>query len=263
MLHGKLGCVCVVCAPSEDPGQRKKRARVGTGIADTQLINAHSCGCCGVGSCQAAGATRAPSRVRVELPGRAAAPGLPTAPAAAWPRRAGAAPRSSCFMPRPLLLPGLASSLQGGHEREALLLALLVDEGLVLQGGAGVGGGPGFGSCQAGHRCNDDGHRPGAQGSVALPRPQVRQTAARHHDAATAGQRDAAATRLGASPASPPTHDVGDDAAARDGGLDQRVQLLITADSKLEMAGGDTLHLEILGGVASQLQHLQTQARRA
>lgn len=64
---------------------------------------------------------------------------------------------------------------------------------------------------------------------------------------------------LCASQASSPawsTHDVGDDAAARDGGLDQRVQLLITTDGKLEMAGGDALHLQVLGGVAGQLQHL-------
>ena len=96
--------------------------------------------------------------------------------------------------------------------------------------------------------------------------------------------------------------DVGDDTAARDGGLDQRVQLLVTADGQLQVAGGDALHLcggeevggcrwarqrgrtgpaelenwehsswrrrrlrvaatarphlQVLGGVASQLQHL-------
>lgn len=52
-------------------------------------------------------------------------------------------------------------------------------------------------------------------------------------------------------------HDVGDDATARDGCLDQGVQLLVTADSQLQMARRDTLHLQILGGVARQLQHLQ------
>ena len=50
-----------------------------------------------------------------------------------------------------------------------------------------------------------------------------------------------------AAPASPNTH------------LDERVQLLITTDGKLQMAGRDALHLEILGRVASQLQHLSGQ----
>lgn len=51
--------------------------------------------------------------------------------------------------------------------------------------------------------------------------------------------------------------DVGDDAAAGNGGLDERVQLLITADGQLQMARSDALHLQILGGVACQLQHLR------
>jgi len=38
--------------------------------------------------------------------------------------------------------------------------------------------------------------------------------------------------------------------------LDEGIQLLITTDGKLQMAGGDTLHLQILGGVTGQLQHL-------
>jgi len=53
--------------------------------------------------------------------------------------------------------------------------------------------------------------------------------------------------------------DVGDDTTARDGGLDQRVQLLVTADGQLKMSGGDPLDLEILGSVAGQLQHLGSQ----
>ena len=81
-----------------------------------------------------------------------------------------------------------------------------------------------------------------------------------------------------------------DDTAARDGGLDERIQLLIAADGELQVARGNALHLErrrfvsqrlggamsdgctqhsvrvsrahaaarlqVLGGVASQLQHL-------
>ena len=38
-------------------------------------------------------------------------------------------------------------------------------------------------------------------------------------------------------------------ATVGDGGTDQCVELLITADSQLEMAGRDTLDLQILGGV--------------
>ena len=51
--------------------------------------------------------------------------------------------------------------------------------------------------------------------------------------------------------------DVGNDAAAGDGGLDEGVQLLVSADGELEMAGSDTLHLQVLGGVAGQLENLE------
>ena len=51
--------------------------------------------------------------------------------------------------------------------------------------------------------------------------------------------------------------DVRDDAAAGDGGLDEGVQLLVSADGELEMAGGDTLHLQVLGGVTGQLENLE------
>ncbi len=50
--------------------------------------------------------------------------------------------------------------------------------------------------------------------------------------------------------------DMRDDAAARDRRLDERVQLLVAADGKLEMARRDTLHLQVLGRVAGQLEHL-------
>ena len=35
-----------------------------------------------------------------------------------------------------------------------------------------------------------------------------------------------------------------DDTAARDGGLDERIQLLIAADGELQVARGNALHLE-------------------
>lgn len=41
-----------------------------------------------------------------------------------------------------------------------------------------------------------------------------------------------------------------------DGCLDERVQLFISTDSQLQMARSDTLHLEILRGIASQLKYL-------
>ena len=50
--------------------------------------------------------------------------------------------------------------------------------------------------------------------------------------------------------------DVRDDAAARDRRLDQRVELLVTADRELEVARRDALHLEVLARVARELEHL-------
>lgn len=47
-----------------------------------------------------------------------------------------------------------------------------------------------------------------------------------------------------------------------DGGFDQGVQLLITADGQLQVPRRDPLHFEILGGVPGQLQHLQDSGRR-
>merc|ERR1719187_188406 len=51
--------------------------------------------------------------------------------------------------------------------------------------------------------------------------------------------------------------DVRDDTTAGNGGLDQSVQLLVSPDGELEMSGGDPLHLEILTGVAGQLENLR------
>ena len=50
--------------------------------------------------------------------------------------------------------------------------------------------------------------------------------------------------------------DVGDDSTSGNGGLDQGVQLLVSSDGQLQMAGGDPLHLEVLGGVTGQLEDL-------
>jgi hypothetical protein len=50
--------------------------------------------------------------------------------------------------------------------------------------------------------------------------------------------------------------DVGDDTTTGDGGLDEGVELLVTTDGELEMAGRDTLDLEVLAGVAGKLEYL-------
>jgi hypothetical protein len=50
--------------------------------------------------------------------------------------------------------------------------------------------------------------------------------------------------------------DVGDDTAARDRRLDERVQLLVAANRELKVAGRDALHLKVLGGIAGELEHL-------
>lgn len=50
--------------------------------------------------------------------------------------------------------------------------------------------------------------------------------------------------------------DVGNDTTASNGSLDQSVQLFVTADSQLQVTGSDALHLKILRGIASELEHL-------
>ena len=52
---------------------------------------------------------------------------------------------------------------------------------------------------------------------------------------------------------------VRDHTATSNGSADKGIQLLVTTNSQLQMAGSDTLHLQILGGVASQLKHLGSQ----
>lgn len=53
--------------------------------------------------------------------------------------------------------------------------------------------------------------------------------------------------------------DVGDDASPRYGGFDEGIQLFVAADRQLQMAGSDALHLQVLGGVACQLQDLSSE----
>ena len=49
---------------------------------------------------------------------------------------------------------------------------------------------------------------------------------------------------------------VGNDSTSGDGGLDEGVELLVSSDGQLQMAGGDTLHFQIFASVACQLKHL-------
>lgn len=49
---------------------------------------------------------------------------------------------------------------------------------------------------------------------------------------------------------------VRDHTTTGNGGVDEGVELLVSADSELEMARRDTLDLEILGGVTSKLENL-------
>src|SRR5690242_1704224 len=53
--------------------------------------------------------------------------------------------------------------------------------------------------------------------------------------------------------------DVRDDTSTRDGALDEGVKLLISADGELKVARGDTLDLQILAGIPSELQNLSGQ----
>ena len=50
--------------------------------------------------------------------------------------------------------------------------------------------------------------------------------------------------------------DVGNDTTTGDGGLDQGVELFITTDSQLQVAGSDPLHLQVFAGVSGELKNL-------
>ncbi len=55
--------------------------------------------------------------------------------------------------------------------------------------------------------------------------------------------------------------DVRDNTAAGDGGLDEGVQLFVTANGKLQVPGGDSLHLQVLRSVAGQLENLHNEEK--
>ena len=53
--------------------------------------------------------------------------------------------------------------------------------------------------------------------------------------------------------------DVRDDTTAGDGGLDEGIEFLVTTDGELQVARSDALDLEVLAGIACELQHLSSQ----
>ena len=53
--------------------------------------------------------------------------------------------------------------------------------------------------------------------------------------------------------------DVRDHTTSSNSGLDQGVKLFITSNSELQMSRSNSLHLEILGGVAGQFEDLSSQ----
>merc|ERR1719197_1988453 len=48
---------------------------------------------------------------------------------------------------------------------------------------------------------------------------------------------------------------VRDDTTASNGGFDQRIELFVTTNGQLQVTRCDTLHFQIFGSVASQLEH--------
>jgi hypothetical protein len=50
--------------------------------------------------------------------------------------------------------------------------------------------------------------------------------------------------------------DVRDDTTTGNGALDEGVKFLISTDGQLQVARGDTLHLEIFASIPSQLENL-------
>lgn len=53
--------------------------------------------------------------------------------------------------------------------------------------------------------------------------------------------------------------DVRDHTTASDGGLDEGVELLVTSDCQLKVAGCNSFHLKVLGGVSSEFEDLSGQ----
>jgi len=53
--------------------------------------------------------------------------------------------------------------------------------------------------------------------------------------------------------------DVRDDTTASNGGLDEGVELLVTANGEQQVPGRDTLHLQVLASIAGKLEHLSAE----
>jgi len=53
--------------------------------------------------------------------------------------------------------------------------------------------------------------------------------------------------------------DVRDDTTTSNRSLDQSVKLFVTADSKLQVTGSDSLDLQVLASVARKLEHLSSE----
>ena len=49
---------------------------------------------------------------------------------------------------------------------------------------------------------------------------------------------------------------MGDNTTTGNGSLDQGVELLVTSDGEQQVSGCDSLHLQVLGGVTSELKDL-------
>lgn len=53
--------------------------------------------------------------------------------------------------------------------------------------------------------------------------------------------------------------DVGDHTTASDGRLDEGIELLVTADSELQVAGGNTLDFQVLRSIACEFKNFSSQ----
>lgn len=93
--------------------------------------------------------------------------------------------------------------------------------------------------------------RAGRQGVDRRPNDQARRKRARDKR-----QDPKKGTQQGQKSSYQRAVDVRDDTTAGDRGLDERVELLVSADGQLQVAGRDALDLEVLGRVARELEHL-------
>lgn len=53
--------------------------------------------------------------------------------------------------------------------------------------------------------------------------------------------------------------DVGNDTTTSNGGLDEDVQLFVTSDGEQKMSGGDSAHLEVLGGITREFEDFSSE----